>query len=71
MIWAKHSADMVPFGTYSYPEGDGGSEGSMYTEWGFRESDTPIMAVLTTWPLKNPNERSSKYWLFMIKEPEE
>lgn len=79
-IWAAIHArhpEMVVFGQYSAPDGGEFSnpdEGKMFTSYGFKDSDYPIIAIQTTWDI-NPEKRHHRlnerheYWLCLpIKE---
>lgn len=74
VIKARHHEDLTVFGTYSAPEGSEFSDQcEMYTEYGFKDADVPLMAARTTWDrdpetsYKRINEKT-KYWLFIIEE---
>ena len=52
VIWAKHGDNMKVFATYSAPDGDpyGNSDKcEMYTEWGFNNSDIPLISCRIQW----------------------
>lgn len=67
-VWAAIRAthpEMIVFGSYSYPNGYYDSdqqECSMYTEYGFKGDDCPIIAAETTW-LEGSDEKTNMYWL--------
>lgn len=67
VIRARHP-EMVVFGSYSAPDGDfyvNQSIGKMFTSFGFRGHDYPVIEVETTWDivgLKRENEKHD-YWL--------
>jgi hypothetical protein len=69
VILARHP-EMVPFGSYSAPEGDklgDPSKGKMFTSYGFSGCDFPVIEAQTTWEISDCkiwrlNERR-EYWL--------
>ena len=74
VIKARHYDDLVVFGSYSAPEGsEFSNQCEMYTEWGFKHADLPLMALRTTWD-KDPEisykriNQVTKYWLFVIEQ---
>ncbi len=51
-IFRQHAVDLVPFGTISQPDGNphgDPEQARMYTEWGFKSADFPIIAHDETW----------------------
>lgn len=72
VLRARHSAEMVCFGSYSAPGGDrlmgNTGKGRMDTDYGFPHASCPLIGISTTWdidpehPDRRPNERH-KYWL--------
>ena len=77
VIKARHHNNLGVFGSYSAPEGSEWSQQcEMYTEYGFKNADVPLMAARTTWDksddgsYKRLNEKT-EYWLFVIKEDDE
>lgn len=71
--------DLTVFGSYSAPDGDyygDPSRGKMFTSYGFRQGDYPIMEAETTWdisceePYKRVNEEH-KYWLCLPMKEED
>lgn len=74
-IFRQHAADLVPFGTISQPTGNphGDPEHArMYTEWGFKNTDFPVIAHDETWRhdrerpgVRNDSER--KYFLCVAR----
>jgi hypothetical protein len=69
VIRARHP-EMVPFGSYSAPDGDEfgePSKGKMFTSYGFSGCDFPVIEAQTTWDISDcktlrSNERH-EYWL--------
>lgn len=80
VIRAKHHADLVPFSTFSDPDGTmfggSGQNGRMETAYGFQGADFPIMEAVTTWdidrsePYKRLNEKH-RYWLCLPRKSED
>jgi len=77
VIHARHNKDLTVFESYSAPDGgeNRSDKGVMYTGYGLKGADYPLMAAETTWDIDN--ERSYKrhnekheYWLF-VNEKEE
>ena len=68
--------EMVVFGSYSAPHGDHGTgQARMFTSYGFRGSDIPVIGAETTWDFdpEDPSSRNnakSKYWLYEYKQCE-
>ncbi len=77
VIRARHP-ELKVFNTYSAPEGDHFGNPNvckMMTEYGFNDSDCPIIGAETTWD-RNPNgherlNEKHQYWLCLPIEPEE
>ncbi len=78
VIKARHHADLSVFSSFSNPDGTFiggcGQHGEMFTAYGFKGADYPLMEARTTWdidraePHKRINEEH-KYWLCIpIKE---
>ncbi len=69
-ILLAHS-DLVVFGSFSAPEGDyfgNADKGLMFTSYGFKNGEYPIMQAETTWDIleDHPNVRANEehnYWL--------
>lgn len=62
-IFRQHGADLVPFGTISQPCGDphgDPEQARMYTAWGFKDEDYPVIAHEETWrhDYENPGVRN-------------
>lgn len=78
VIRARHT-ELVPFGSYSAPDGDqfgNPDQGVMFTSYGFRCGDFPIIEAETTWDIDRdrPNERvnqSTRYWLCVPVEEDD
>lgn len=74
-ILRAHSGELVPFGTISQPDGDmyGDHEvARMYTEWGFKTADYPVIAHDESWPIDRdrPGVRvgaETKYYLCVAR----
>jgi len=74
-IFRQHAADLVPFGTISQPDGNphgDPEQARMYTEWGFKNTDFPIIAHDETWRhdrerpgVRNDSER--KYFVCVAR----
>lgn len=74
-IFSQHAADLVPFGTISQPDGNphgDPEQARMYTEWGFKNTDFPIIALDETWRhdrehpgVRNDSER--KYFVCVAR----
>jgi hypothetical protein len=48
VIWARHQADLVVFGTHTCMEGcEFHGDRHVYTEWGFRDAPYPLMRATT------------------------
>lgn len=70
-IYAEHMQKLSPFGVISEPCGSHHGDPNrarMYTEWGFRDCDFPIIAAETVWYYnpEAPAERNGveeKFWL--------
>jgi hypothetical protein len=73
-VWSairKAHPDMVVYGSYSAPMGDyygDPSKGRMFTSYGFKQGNYPIIEAETTWKINHdkPEERINevhKYWL--------
>ena len=51
-IFRQHAAELVAFGSISQPCGNphgDSTQARMYTDWGFKGSDYPIIALDNTW----------------------
>lgn len=78
-IYTTHARSLVPFVTISHPNGDpfgNLDQARMYTEWGFRDADYPIMASNETWEIDRalPNQRNEwdcTYWLCVPEKEED
>ena len=76
VIRARHSNDLGVFSTISEPDGDpfGNScHCRMMTEYGFKDSDYPLIGAETTWQKHPVNEfdrvnEKHEYWLCMPLE---
>lgn len=71
VIRARHNDDLGVYASCSDPDGiNGGRTGRMYTAYGFKGADYPLMAAETTWDIddersyKRHNEKH-EYWLFV------
>jgi len=72
VVHASHHNELVPFSSFSNPDGtfNGGcgQRGEMFTAYGFKGADYPLMEAKTTWeidretPYKRINEQH-RYWL--------
>jgi hypothetical protein len=72
VLKAAHHKELVPFGSFSAPEGKHGTYAcEMYTEWGFRAASAPLMAVRETWHKGQDDSREYRYWLFMAIDIDE
>lgn len=75
-IKKAHNDDLAVFGSYSAPTGDYGnpSVGKMFTSYGFKNGDYPIMEAETVWDIEygeRVREERHKYWLCIpLKEQE-
>lgn len=75
-IRTKHADSLIVFGTVSHPCGDqfgNPDEARMYTEWGFKDSDVPLVAIDERWAVCRdaPNQRNEydiRYYLFAARE---
>lgn len=75
---AHPEPQLCVFASYSHPDGDphgNPNKGAMYTRYGFRNQNTPIMEALTTWDIDREKpiqqERYNvvhRYWLVMYEE---
>lgn len=79
VIRARHN-DMVVFGSFSDPNGDqfggGGTQGKMFSSFGFKNADYPLIEAETTWDIdpENPHRRQNEkhqYWLCLPKKEED
>lgn len=75
VIFARHRDQLVPFSSFSDPEGgfSGGPRvlGMMSTEYCFKNADAPMIGICTTWPIAEDGKegnRSHEYWLCLPKE---
>lgn len=74
VIKARHHKDLTVFGTLSDPDGEYG-QCQMYTEYGFKGADVPMMAANTMWE-KHPIRRHERvdevteYLLFYYDDEE-
>lgn len=78
-IYNQHHSHLHVFESYSAPDGDElgrPDQGVMYTAWGFRYAQNPIISARTTWdinreePYKRNNEQH-EYWLCVAMDDEE
>ncbi len=76
VIRARHP-ELEVFGSYSAPDGDqfgDPSKGKMFTSYGFRQGDYPVIQAETTWDIDREHEHKRlneehKYWLCVpVKE---
>lgn len=72
VIKAKHHKDLVVFSSFSNPNGDFNGNltgiGEMFTAYGFKDADYPLMEVKTTWKIDIENNylrnnEKHEYWL--------
>lgn len=78
VIKARHHADLVVFSSFSNPDGTFhggcGQQGEMFTAYGLKGADYPLMEARTTWTIdrEQPHTRvdeDHKYWLCLpVKE---
>jgi hypothetical protein len=78
VIHASHRGQLRVFGSFSAPEGNyltgNMSIGEMFTSYGFKHGDYPIMEARTTWTISRENDSRRKdekteYWLCLpVKE---
>lgn len=76
-VWAaikKAHPELAVFSSYSAPGGDffgNPEEGKMFTSYGFRGQDYPIMEAETTWDINSDKSRINEkhqYWLVCPRE---
>ena len=76
-IFTKHRKDLVTFATYSAPDGDqfgDHKQGLMFTSWGIKGSDFPLIEAQTTWDIDSVpeiykrNNEKHQYWICLPKE---
>lgn len=78
VIKLAHDA-LVVFGGYSAPDGDyhgDPTKGKMFTSYGFRQGDYPVMEAETTWDISydEPHKRNNEehtYWLCLPMKEED
>ena len=74
VIYAKHKDELTVFSSYSNPTGTDGLTNcpQMFTEWGLRNSDFPIIGKETTWDAGDKaSERVNEintYWLCVAEQ---
>ena len=74
-VWCEikkaHNDNLCVFSSYSAPDGDyfgNPSQGKMFTSYGFKCCDFPVMEAETTWDIdrQNPNERNNEKHIYCI-----
>lgn len=75
VIHASHYKHLKVFSTYSNPHGDDGMSiiPTMMTEYGFVDSDYPIIGAETTWSKQSDGTRAdekTRYWICVAIEQE-
>jgi hypothetical protein len=75
VIRARHADELNVYGSSTAMEGNElhPRQGYMYTSWGFKGADFPLMEAETTWDLNPENltdqpNRVDKFWLCVPKK---
>jgi hypothetical protein len=72
----EHHPDLVVFGSFSAPDGDyfgDPNRGKMFTSYGFKNTDYPIVQAETQWNIGFPDrsvrhDEEHEYWLCVAIE---
>jgi len=78
VIFARHRKDLVPFASYSAPDGDQFgdiNQGVMFTSYGIKDSHFPLIEARTTWDIDRSskdnfkrNNEEHQYWICLPRE---
>ena len=68
VIWARHQKDLAPFSSYTDSTGDGthfsNGKPEIMTEWGFRNSESPLIKIVQTKKDKDQKEWDSEFFIY-------
>ena len=73
-IYKHHTGDLVVFSSFTNPYGDfegGGGRPEIYTEWGFRNSDYPLIRSIGTKEDKCQKDFEWEYFIAATKKEED
>lgn len=67
-IYREHYEELVPFATFTSPEGcELSSNPEIMTEWGFKKSEVPLIKLIKTKKDRHQEEWDCEYFICIVE----